>query len=374
MASICCSPPERSPTRSFSRRCRAGKSSRPGRGRPPWRRQLQVLNRGELGEQGSEVGDEHQAGPVHAARRRPLTGCPFEVDGARPRRQEAGQGHEQRRLAGAVGPEDGEHLRGSARRRCRGQRSACRSRRRGPGTRGRAAPRLGTAVLRPVLEHRRSLTSPPAVGGSLRDTPSTPPRCGGSPPASRWRSARRSRGRRSCRTGSGPGSCRGPPAGWSPRCRVRPAAARPATGSRCCRGRPPARRAAGGAVPGQGAGHRDELALTLGEHRHLQVAHVGQPEVLEDPVQTPRGRSRGPVLAHLHVLLHGQVVGHAGQLEGAGQSEGGPAVRRAPSTSSPARNTCPRTRGTRTARRWSWSCRRRWGRSTRRSGPGPPRS
>ena len=80
-------------------------------------------------------------------------------------------------------------------------------------------------------------------------------------------------------------------------------------------------------LPGQGAGHRDELALALREHRHLQVAHLDEAELLEDPRERGRVMRLRPVLSHLDVLLDGQIVGDPRQLERPGETEGGPTVR-----------------------------------------------
>ena len=77
----------------------------------------------------------------------------------------------------------------------------------------------------------------------------------------------------------------------------------------------------------QGPGHRDELPLTLGEHRHLQVAHLDEAELVQNAGQGRRVMGGRHVLSHPHVLLDGEVVGDAGELERAGETKGGPAVR-----------------------------------------------
>ena len=73
-------------------------------------RDREVLGRGELCEQRAVVEHEHDACSVEAPRRTSADELTVNGDRAPDRRQKAGECQQQRGLAGAVGPEHGDHL------------------------------------------------------------------------------------------------------------------------------------------------------------------------------------------------------------------------------------------------------------------------
>ena len=133
-ASICCWPPESSPTRLPRCSSSSGKSSSALLGAAA--AELEVLPAGQLHEDAALLGEEPQpaAGPLVQP---PPPGVAVEGDRAGDRRDLTGEREQRRGLAGAVGAQQGHHLAGPAPRgRCRGWPACRRSPRsaRGPAT------------------------------------------------------------------------------------------------------------------------------------------------------------------------------------------------------------------------------------------------
>ena len=105
--SICCSPPDSRPPRTLSRRSSSGNSAE--RGVRLDAGHAQVVARRQAHEHRLLLGDEHEA-VAGAREERRLGDVAVEQHLAPERRQLAGQGEQRRGLAGAVRPEQRDHL------------------------------------------------------------------------------------------------------------------------------------------------------------------------------------------------------------------------------------------------------------------------